>query len=115
MLPSSFTLFSRKAINPLGDASTVLLSDSMVKDAVYTYTSDAEGMYKVYIELRLTEEGQAKIEEIKNNYAILEEEVSKIEEAESKKEAEKKDKEEKAEGTTAEEKTETEPTKKIGV
>lgn len=97
------------------DASTVLLSDSMVKDAVYTYTSDAEGMYKVYIELRLTEEGQAKIEEIKNNYAILEEEVSKIEEAESKKEAEKKDKEEKAEGTTAEEKTETEPTKKIGV
>ena len=97
------------------DASTVLLSDSMVKDAVYTYTSDAEGMYKVYIELRLTEEGQAKIEEIKNNYAILEEEVSKIEEAEIKKEAEKKDKEEKAEGTTAEEKTETEPTKKIGV
>lgn len=97
------------------DADTVLLSDSMVKDAVYTYTSDAEGMYKVYIELRLTEEGQAKIEEIKNNYAILEEEVSKIEEAESKKEAEKKDKTENAEGTTTQEKTESEPTKKIGV
>ena len=97
------------------DANTVLLSDSMVKDAVYTYTSDAEGKYKVSIELRLTEEGQAKIEEVKNNYAILEEEVSKIEEAESKKEAEKKDKEENAEETTTEETTETEPTKKIGV
>ena len=99
------------------DADTVLLSDSMVKDAVYTYTSDAEGMYKVYIELRLTEEGQAKIQEIQNNYAIFEDEISEIEAAQSAAEA---DKEENAEGTTTteettEETTEAEPTKKNAV
>lgn len=101
------------------DADTELLSDSMVEKSIYTYTNDAEGMYQVYLELQLTEEGQAKIEEIKNNYAILAIEVEEIEAAQ---EAEKKETEgeEKTEGETATEETETstensKPTKKIAV
>ena len=101
------------------DADTELLSDSMVKKSVYTYTADAEGMYQVYLELQLTEEGQAKIEEIKNNYAILANEVEEIEAAQ---EAEKKETEgeEKEEGETVTEEKETstensEPTKGIAV
>ena len=95
------------------DSDTELLSDSMVKKSVYTYTADSEGKYQVYLELQLTEEGQAKIEEIKNNYAILVNEVEEIEAAEE-------TKKEKAEGEKATEETETstessEPTKKIAV
>jgi len=63
------------------DAETVLLSDSMVKEAVYTYTSNIEGAYQVYLELQLTEEGQAKIGEIQNNYAVLSNEIEEIESA----------------------------------
>lgn len=63
------------------DADTELLNDSMVKKAKYTYTTNAEGAYQVYLELQLTEEGQAKIEEIKNNYAVLAEEIDAIETA----------------------------------
>ena len=47
----------------------------MVKKAQYTYTSNADGAYQVYLEIILTDEGQAKIEEIKNNYAILKDDV----------------------------------------
>ena len=64
------------------DTETELLSDSMVKETVYTYTINAEGQYQVYMELELTKEGQAKIEEIQNNYAILASEIEEIEETE---------------------------------
>ena len=64
------------------DTETELLSDSMVKKAQFTYTANAEGSYQVFLELQLTEDGQAKLEEIKNNYAILAEEIEEIENAE---------------------------------
>lgn len=99
------------------DADTELLSDSMVKKAQYTYNANAEGAYQVYLELQLTEEGQAKVEEIKNNYAILAEDVDAIE---ASKEDEKDEATESAEGTekTANEGENTEnkeETKKIAV
>ena len=98
------------------DANTELLSDSMVEKSIYTYTADSEAKYQVYLELQLTEEGQAKIEEIKNNYAILVNEVEEIEAAEEAKK-EKAEGENKTEGeTTTETSTENvEPTKKIAV
>ena len=98
------------------DANTELLSDSMVEKSIYTYTADSEAKYQVYVELQLTEEGQAKIEEIKNNYAILVNEVEEIEAAEEAKK-EKAEGENKTEGeTTTETTTEnSEPTKKIAV
>ena len=98
------------------DANTELLSDSMVEKSIYTYTADSEAKYQVYLELQLTEEGQAKIEEIKNNYAILVNEVEEIEAAEEAKK-EKAEGENKTEGeTTTETSTEkAEPTKKIAV
>ena len=98
------------------DANTELLSDSMVEKSIYTYTADSEAKYQVYLELQLTEEGQAKIEEIKNNYAILVNEVEEIEAAEEAKK-ENAEGENKTEGeTTTETSTENaEPTKKIAV
>ena len=62
----------------------------MVTKSRYTYTTNVEGAYQAYLELQLNEEGQAKIEEIKNNYAILSNEVEEIEKAqeEAKKETE---------------------------
>lgn len=85
------------------DTDTELLNDSMIKKANYTYTTSREGEYQVYLELLLTEEGQAKIEEIKNNYAVLSTEVEEIEKAESDKETEeeveKTEEQEKNEGT----------------
>ena len=88
----------------------------MVEKSIYTYTADSEAKYQVYLELQLTEEGQAKIEEIKNNYAILVNEVEEIEAAEEAKK-EKAEGENKTEGeTTTETSTENvEPTKKIAV
>lgn len=61
------------------DTDTVLLSDSMVKKAMYTYTADMENSYQVFLELHLTKEGQTKIEEIQNNYAIFANEIEEIE------------------------------------
>ena len=61
------------------DTSTELLNEKMVKKAQYTYTSNADGEYQVYLEIALTEEGQAKIEEVRNNYAILKDDVDAIE------------------------------------
>ena len=81
------------------DAETELLSDSMVKKATYTYTSDVEGAYQVYLELQLTKEGQAKIEEIKNSYAVLADEIDEIESAQS---SEEEDTAEGEEATTEE-------------
>lgn len=85
------------------DTSTELLNDSMIKKALYTYTADAEGAYQVYAQLHLTKDGQAKIEEIKNNYAIFASEVEEIEAAQE----EEKKKEENKEETTTEETAET--------
>lgn len=96
---------------------TILLSDDMVKKALHTYTGDMEGKYQVYLDVYLTEEGQAKIEEIKNNYAIFEEEVEEIEKAEEeakKKEEEKKEGEETTvKETTSENQENKEGTRKI--
>ena len=90
------------------DGKEALFNDKMVEKSLYTYTADAEGMYNVYLELYLTKDGEAKIEEIKNNYAILENEVEEIEKAEE----EKKEKTETTEEATKTE-TKTEQTKKI--
>jgi len=97
------------------DATTELLSDSMVEEAKITYTANAEGAYQAYLILQLTGDGQAKIEEIKNNYAILAEEVEKIEAEEAKKQEEAKKEGENATTEPATENTTTENTKKIAV
>lgn len=84
------------------DSGVELLSDSMVEKAKYTYTSDVEGKYQVLMELYLTKEGQAKIEEIKNNYAVFANEIEEIEAAQ------KEDEKESAEGENADIETTTE-------
>lgn len=84
------------------DANTVLLNDSMVTNAKYTYTADAEGTYQVFLEVYLTDEGQAKIEEIKNDYAIFVDEVEEIEKTQEEAKKEKDEGEEKTETTTEE-------------
>ena len=61
------------------DTDNELLNDSMVKKAQYTYKTNSDGAYQVYLEILLTKEGQAQIDEIKNNYAILATEVDEIE------------------------------------
>ena len=97
------------------DAGTLLLSDSMVEKAQYTYTSNMEGKYQVYLQLSLTEEGQAKFEEIKNNYAVFANEIKEIEEAQSKKEEKTEGEETKGETTETAETTESEDTRKIAI
>jgi len=83
----------------------------LIKKAKFTYTANAEGAYQVFMDLYLTEEGQAKIEEIKNNYAIFPDE---IEEIEAKQSADKKEETENVETEDATtEETSTEETKKI--
>lgn len=66
-----------------GENGTELLSDSMIEKGLYTYTSNIEGQYQVFLDLYLTEDGQAKIKEIKNNYAVLADEIEEIEAKES--------------------------------
>ena len=68
------------------DTDNELLSDDMVKKAQYTYKTNSDGAYQVYLELILTKEGQAKIEEVKNTYVVLADEVKEIESASSSKE-----------------------------
>ena len=84
------------------DTENELLSDDMVKKAQYTYKTNSDGAYQVYLELILTKEGQAKIEEVKNTYAVLADEVKEIESASSSKEknTETTDTEDSAETTT---------------
>lgn len=90
------------------DTETELINDSMVKKASYNYATNADGEYQVYIELQLTKEGQAKLEEISNNYAILANEIDEIEAAQT-------ETEENAEDTeTSEESTETQETTEAG-
>ena len=102
------------------DTSTELLNENMVKKAQYTYTSNTDGEYQVYLEVILTKEGQAKIEELQNDYAILKTEVDEIE-SQEKKDSENSTETDSSEQTATEEttnneengETTTEPTKKI--
>lgn len=95
-----------------GENGAVLLSDSMIEKGLYSYTSDIEGAYQVSLDLYLTKEGQAKIEEIKNNYAIFADEISDIEAKKAEdKEAESTEKEDS--GLEENTDTKTEETKKI--
>lgn len=68
------------------DTETELLNDAMVKKAKYGYTVSTEGAYQIYLELQLTKEGHAKIQEISNDYAILSNEIDEIEAAQSEEE-----------------------------
>ena len=106
------------------DTSTELLNENMVKKAQYTYTSNSDGEYQVYLEIVLTKDGQAKIEEIQKDYAILKTDVDAAESAQKSEEstdntenAESKESKENTDNTdnsNNEEKTEnTEETKKI--
>lgn len=62
------------------DSEETLLGDEMIKSMKYYYnTNQSSGAYQVYAELQLTKDGQAKIGEILNDYALLEDEVSEIE------------------------------------
>ena len=109
------------------DTSTELLNENMVKKAQYTYTSNSDGEYQVYLELLLTKDGQAKIEEIQKDYAILKTDVDAAESAQNSEEStdstdntesteskESKENTENTDNSNNEEKTEnTEETKKI--
>ena len=61
------------------DTSTELLNESMVKKVQYTYKTNTDGAYQVYLEILLTKDGQSKIEEIKNDYVLLATEIEEIE------------------------------------
>lgn len=63
-------------------AATELIGDEMIKSAKYSYTQNANGQYQVYLELTLTDEGQAKIQELSGTYAFLQSEIDEIESAE---------------------------------
>lgn len=63
------------------DTENELLGDSMIDKAQYTYKTNSDGAYQIYLELLLTKEGQAKIEEVQNTYAVLADEVKEIEDA----------------------------------
>lgn len=91
------------------DSKTVLLNDSMVKSSKFNYDYKTDGSYQVYVDIELTQEGQAKVEEISKNYAILKNEV---EEIEKQQEAEEEKTEE--ENNVTEETTQ-QKTKKIAV
>ena len=43
------------------DTSTELLNESMVKKVQYTYKTNTDGAYQVYLEILLTKDGQSKI------------------------------------------------------
>lgn len=77
-----------------------LISDSMIKKATYSYGSNNSGSYQVYLELELNKDGQAKLKEIQNDYAILSTEVQEIEDA-------KKDEEESTDENNQSSETET--------
>lgn len=61
------------------DTENELISDSMVKSAKYNYIQNTDGTYQTKVEIILTKEGQAKIEEISNSYALLSDEIDEIE------------------------------------
>lgn len=79
--------------------ATELISDEMVKSAKYSYTQNVDGQYQVSLEITLTDEGQAKIQELSGTYAFLATEIDEIESAEEESEEET----ENTEGTDTEE------------
>ena len=89
------------------DTDTELIDDSMVKKAQYTYNSNSDGEYQVYLEILLTKDGQAKMEEVQNNYAVLATEIDEIEASKS------TDEDTENADTTTENAETTEETKKI--
>ena len=70
------------------DSKEVLLSDDMVKGAKYSYSSDKQGAYQVYEEIELTKDGQAKVNELLKDYALLATDVTAIEDAKKASESE---------------------------
>ena len=70
------------------DSKDILLNDEMIKGAKYSYTSDSKGAYQVYEEIELTKDGQAKINELLNDYALLATDVTEIENAKKASESE---------------------------
>lgn len=90
------------------DTETELINDSMVKKASYNYATNADGEYQVYVELQLTKEGQAKLEEISNNYAILANDIEQIEAVQAENEENAEDTETSEESTETQETTEAE-------
>ncbi len=73
------------------ESKTDLIDDSMIKDIKYTYNNNTSGEYQVYLEVELNKEGQAKVKDILNEYALLDIEVKKIEDAKKESEEEKKE------------------------
>ena len=63
------------------DEGIELLDENMIKKAKYSSVTSIDNEYQIYLELTLTKEGQAKIQEILNDYAILADEVEEIESA----------------------------------
>lgn len=49
----------------------------MIKGAKYSYSNDSKGAYQVYEEIELTKDGQAKLNELLNDYALLATDVTK--------------------------------------
>lgn len=70
------------------DSKDILLNDDMVKGARYSYSNDKQGAYQVYGEIELTKEGQAKVNELLNDYALLATDVTEIEDAKKTSESE---------------------------
>lgn len=70
------------------DSKDILLNDEMIKGAKYSYSNDSKGAYQVYEEIELTKDGQAKINELLNDYALLATDVTEIENAKKASESE---------------------------
>ena len=70
------------------DSKDILLNDDMIKGAKYSYSNDSKGAYQVYEEIELTKDGQAKINELLNDYALLATDVTEIENAKKASESE---------------------------
>ena len=64
------------------ESEEVLLDNDMIKKAHYSYNVNNSGSYQIHEEIELTKEGQAKLNEILNNYALLQTEIDGIEEKE---------------------------------
>ena len=84
------------------DSKDILLNDEMIKGAKYSYSNDSKGAYQVYEEIELTKDGQAKLNELLNDYALLVTDVTEIENAKKASESESTKTE-----STSEESTET--------
>ena len=88
------------------DAETEIINDSMIKKAHYSYNSNMNGEYQVYLELILNKEGQAKLEQETANYAFLSSEIEEIEAAQSETNGDTNSTENTEESTTEENMTE---------